>query len=41
MPATFIISKDGVITSTYVNADYTQRMEPNDILEQLDLLSRS
>lgn len=39
MPATFIISKDGVITSTYINADYTQRMEPDDILEKLDLLS--
>lgn len=39
MPATFIISKDAVITSTYVNADYTQRMEPDDILEKLDLLS--
>ena len=39
MPATFIISKDAVITSTYVNADYTHRMEPDDILEKLDLLS--
>lgn len=39
MPAIFIISKDAVITSTYINADYTQRMEPNEILEKLDLLS--
>ena len=39
MPATFIISKDAVITATYVNADYTQRMEPDYILEKLDLLS--
>lgn len=38
MPATFIISKDGLITSTYINIDYTQRMEPDDILEQLDKL---
>jgi len=39
MPATFIISKQGIIESTYINADYTQRMEPDDILEKLDLLS--
>lgn len=38
VPATFIISKDGVVESRYVNADYTQRMEPEDILSQLDLL---
>lgn len=41
MPATFIISKSGVITSSYVNADYTQRMEPDDILKKLDVLSGS
>ena len=39
VPATFIISKDGVIRSTYVNADYTTRMEPEDILKALDKLS--
>lgn len=39
MPATFIISKEGVITSAYINANYMQRMEPDDILEKLDLLS--
>ena len=39
MPATFIISKEGVITSTFVNADYTKRMEPDDILEKLDRLN--
>lgn len=39
MPAIFIISKDAVVTATYVNADYTQRMEPDDILEKLDSLS--
>lgn len=39
MPATFIISKEGLITSTYVNADYTKRMEPDDILENLDELN--
>lgn len=39
VPATFIISKDAVVTAKYVNADYTQRMEPSEILKQLDLLS--
>ena len=39
MPAIFIISKNAVVTATYVNADYTQRMEPDDILEKLDSLS--
>lgn len=38
MPATFIISKEGIIASRYVNADYTRRMDTEDILEQLDLL---
>ena len=41
MPATFIISKDGIAVSTFINADYTQRMEPDDILEQLNLLNLS
>jgi len=40
MPATFIISKQGVAVSTYVNADYTQRMEPDDIIEQLKSLNQ-
>jgi len=39
IPATFIISQEGIITATYINADYTKRMEPNDILKQLDMLS--
>ena len=39
MPATFIISKQGIIESTYINADYTKRMEPDDILKKLDSLS--
>lgn len=39
VPATFIISKDGIITSTFINADYTKRMEPDDILSELDKLS--
>lgn len=38
VPATFIIEKNGIIRSTYVNADYTQRMEPDDILSVMDKL---
>lgn len=36
VPATFIISRQGIITSTYIDADYTKRMEPDDILRELD-----
>lgn len=39
MPATFIISKNRKIIATHVDADYTQRMEPDDILEELNHLS--
>lgn len=39
VPATFVISKDGVVTAKFVNADYTKRMEPDDILKELDALS--
>lgn len=35
IPATYIVSQDGVITDRYVNADYTYRMEPADILAAL------
>ena len=40
VPATFIISRKGIISACYVNADYMQRMEPKDILIQLDLLQQ-
>lgn len=39
IPATFIISKEGVIAHSYVNADFTRRMEPADILVELDKLA--
>ncbi len=32
VPATFIVDQRGVIRGRYVNADYTYRMEPADIL---------
>jgi len=38
MPATYIIRQDGVIASAFVDADYTQRMEPTSIIETLNTL---
>jgi peroxiredoxin len=41
VPATFIISKTGVIEYAFVNADYTQRLDPEKILEILGGLKPS
>jgi peroxiredoxin len=35
VPATYIIGQDGVIVYDFVNADYTQRLEPAEIVEIL------
>jgi peroxiredoxin len=35
VPATYIIGMDGVIRYAFVNADYTLRLEPNDIVANL------
>jgi peroxiredoxin len=35
VPATYIIGQDGVILYDFVNADYTQRLEPAQIVAQL------
>ena len=35
VPATYIIGQDGVIVYDFVNADYTQRLEPTEIVEIL------
>lgn len=32
VPATYIVGPDGIIKADFVNADYTQRMEPRDIV---------
>ena len=32
VPATYIVGSDGIIKADFVNADYTQRMEPADIV---------
>jgi len=36
MPATYVIGTDGIITAGFVNADYTQRMEPSEIIASLE-----
>lgn len=38
MPATFIISNDGVIKYAFIDMDYTKRLEPEIIVEQLKQL---
>ena len=38
VPATYIIDKKGIIRSAYARTDYTQRMEPKDILSELKKL---
>jgi peroxiredoxin len=35
IPATFIIDQQGKVKSCYVNADYTKRMEPAQIIETI------
>ena len=35
MPATYIISRDGMVKHAFVDVDYTRRMEPNEIVEIL------
>jgi len=39
IPATYIIDTDGRIVHSFVNADYTQRMEPTDIISKLKELA--
>ena len=35
IPATYVIDPDGTITLAYIDADYTTRLEPGDILGNL------
>lgn len=39
LPATYVIDRGGIIRSAFVNLDYTQRMEPADILRELRALT--
>jgi len=38
VPATYVISQDGTIVAGYVNADYTHRMEPEEIVSAVRAL---
>jgi peroxiredoxin len=39
MPARYLIDKDGIIRAADVNADYTVRSEPSEIIKQLRTVS--
>ncbi len=39
MPATYIVSPDGIIEYAFVNADHTKRLEPDTILNRLEKMS--
>ena len=39
IPATYIIGSDGNIISSYINKNYTERMEPSDIIKTLETLN--
>jgi len=38
IPATYVVDRTGVIKHSYIDADYTKRMEPADIIETLKTL---
>ena len=40
LPGTFIIDTSGTVRAAYVNKDYTQRMEPNDIIRALETIQK-
>ena len=35
MPATYVLQSDGIVADGFVHEDYTQRMEPSDIIKSL------
>jgi len=40
LPGTFIIDTSGTVRAAYVNKDYTQRMEPDDIIAALEAIQK-
>lgn len=40
LPGTFIIDSSGVVRAAYVNKNYTQRMEPDDIIAALEIIQK-
>ena len=41
LPGTFIIDTNGMVRAAFVNKDYTQRMEPDEIISALETISAS
>lgn len=41
IPATYVIDRDGTITFAYINKNYTERCEPDDIIAALKELSKT
>jgi peroxiredoxin len=39
LPATYIIDKCGTVKAAFINRDYTQRMEPNDVIRTLKAMA--
>jgi peroxiredoxin len=35
VPATFLIDKEGVIRMAHVDVDYTRRLDPDDVIDNL------
>jgi peroxiredoxin len=35
IPATYVVNSDGIITLAFVDADYTKRLEPEEVVKAL------
>jgi|TARA_Y100000294_G_C8561913_1_gene339404 peroxiredoxin len=40
IPATYVVNPDGIIKLAFVDADYTKRLDPNEVIETLRNLSQ-
>ncbi|KST65201.1 peroxiredoxin-like family protein [Mastigocoleus testarum] len=40
IPATYVIASDGTIVLSFVNADYTQRLEPQEVINTLQKVNK-
>ena len=39
IPATYVVDSDGIIKLTFIDADYTKRLDPNEVIKKLRNLS--
>lgn len=39
LPATYVVAPDGTVAYSFANADYTQRLDPSEIIKALDNIS--